>query len=347
MKLSQKKSIITAIIFILILSVIQGCQDKEELPEATATTFAMDTIIQMKAYGVKAQEVIDASFGRIRDIENRMSAHIKSSQIEIINSNPGQEIKVDKDTFLVIKKALEYAKLTEGKFDPSIGPLVQLWGIGTEKARVPDDKEIKDALSVVNYRWIELNEENTTVKITKKGMRLDLGAIVKGYAADEVRRIVLENKIKSAYVNLGGNVMVIGSKPDGSLWNIGIQDPRLERGSVMASIRLEDKTIVTSGNYERYFIEDGILYHHIIDPITGKPARSGVISASIITQNSFDADALSTSVFILGPEKGMELVEKLPHIEAIIITDDLKVIISSGLIGKVKILDPDFKLRSE
>ncbi len=343
--IKSAKILLTAVMIIFLAVLSAGCQkqeNSEEVPEITETTFAMDTMIQMRAYGEKAQEVINESFARINEIEDEMSAHLESSQIYKVNSNPEQTVRVDEDTYRVVEKAVEYAEMTEGRFDPSIGPLVDLWGIGTKDARVPSDEEIEEAKSLINYKWIELNDENYTVKLTRERMALDLGAIAKGYAADEVRQIVVDSEIESAYVNLGGNVLVVGGKPDGSAWRVGIQDPRLERGNVMASIEVRDKTIVTSGNYERYFEEDGVLYHHILNPKTGRPARSGIISATIVTQDSFDADALSTSIFILGPDKGLELVEKTSGVEAMIINDDLGVILSSGLKDKVKLLNSDF-----
>ncbi|MFW6271385.1 MAG: FAD:protein FMN transferase, partial [Bacillota bacterium] len=249
------------------------------------------------------------------------------------------------DTFLVIKKALEYAESSEGKYDPTIGTLVKLWGIGTEEARVPSDSEIESAKDKVDYNLVELNESKNTVKINKKGMSLDLGGIAKGYAADEVHRIVSDHyQNPSAFVNLGGNVLVVGRKPGDELWNIGIQDPRENRGNVMASIKTADKTIVTSGNYERYFEKNGEIYHHILDPDTGKPVRNNLISVSIITDNSLRGDALSTSLYILGLEQGLEYVENIDNTEAMFITDDNKVILSSGLNDKVKILNSDFEI---
>ena len=214
-------------------------------------------------------------------------------------------------------------------------------GIGTAGARVPTEEEIEKALSLVDYRKLVLNPEDNSAKLLQEGMKLDLGAIAKGYAADEVGKLLKEEDIESAYINLGGNVLLVGGKPDGSPWKIGVQDPRLNRGNVMASIELIDKTIVTSGNYERYFEEDGVIYHHILDPDSGYPANSNVISVSIICDSSLDADALSTSIFILGLEKGLELINQLEGFEAIFITDNLGVVLTEGLKGKVTLLNND------
>lgn len=345
MKVTKKRYIVILLIVVMMI-IFTACQNKRGngTQQKDATTFLMGTVVQMRVYGSNAQEVIDNSFDRLREIENEMSTTIASSEISKINSHPGENVKVNDDTYMVIKKAVEYANLTNGRFDPTVGPLVKLWGIGTEDARVPAEDEIKEALKLINYQWIDLDDGQMTVMLKKQGMSLDLGAIAKGYAADEVKKIVKDSRVESAYVNLGGNVLVIGEKPDGTPWKIGIQDPRYNRGNVMASIDVRDKTLVTSGNYERYFEKDGVIYHHILDPDTGYPTDSGLLSCTIVTTDSFDADALSTSVFILGPAKGLELIEEIDDVEVILITKDLGIILSSGIEDEVDILNDDFQL---
>lgn len=340
----NRTTIIIIISITLLIFTACGNEDTDlsKVPQDTGTVFLMDTLVQMKVYGEDAGDVIDKSFDRLRIIENEMSKTIKESDIYQINNAGGNSVSIGENTFTVLEKALYYSQLTKGKFDPSIGPLVSLWGIGTKDARIPKEEEIDKAKSLVNYKWVQLDSANNSVKLEKKDMRLDLGAIAKGYAADEVRDILEEAGIESAYINLGGNVLVIGGKPDDSAWKVGIQDPRHNRGNVMGVIEVKDKTIVTSGNYERYFEKDGVIYHHIIDPTTGYPARSGILSVSIVSNDSFDADALSTSLFILGEEKGLELVNSLDGVEAIFIREDLGIIITDGLKDKVKISNDDF-----
>ncbi len=329
-------------ILALMLLFAAGCSNaaKEQTSE-TGSKFLMDTLVQMKVTGKNAEKVLDISFDRIEELENLMSKTLKKSEIYKINHS-SESVEVSDDTIKVLNKSIHYAELTSGRFDPSIGPLVDLWGIGTENAEVPEEEEIVEAKNLVNYKNIEI--DNNRVFLKQEDMQIDLGAIAKGYAADEVKRIAEKNSIESAFVNLGGNVLVIGHKADGSKWRIGIQDPRQNRGNIMAVINAADKTIVTSGNYERYFEEDGKIYHHILDPDTGYPADSGLLSVSIISENSFDADALSTSIFILGLEKGMEFIKDQKNIEALFITNDLEVYLSPGLRGKVEITGEDFKL---
>lgn len=328
------------IIFLLILSGCGSKQAEENLVEESA--FLMDTLVKIRVHGKNAEIAAEKSMERIEEIENLMSKTIKESDIYKLNNNPNQKIEISKDTKKVLVKAKNYAEITKGDFDPTIGSLVELWAIGTENAAVPSETELKKALKTVDYRKLIIDDQQALLK--KKGLKLDLGGIVKGYAADEVRKILKKNGIEHAFVNLGGNVLVLGNKVDGSPWKIGIQDPRRGRKNVMAVLSVIDKAIVTSGNYERYFEENGKFYHHILDPKTGYPAANNLMSVTIISSKSFDADALSTAVYIMGLEKGMEFVEDLKDVELMFVTKDLNVFLSSGLKEKLKINDPDFKL---
>ena len=340
--LKNKKKYILIFLIIISLFIFSGCSDNnEELPQAESSAFMMDTLIKMRAHGENAEKAVDESMKRIKEIEDLMSKTIESSEVYQINSNSGQKVNISDDTELVLEKSLYYAELTEGKFDPTVGRLVELWGIGTENAKVPTEEEINEALNYVGHNKLHLYEDQAMVE---DEVELDLGGIAKGYAADEVRRISENNNIPSAFVNLGGNVLVIGRKVDGTKWRVGIQDPRQGRGNVMAIIECEDKTIVTSGNYERYFEKDDTIYHHILNPDTGYPAQPGLLSVSIISENSFDADALSTSVFIMGLENGMNFIENLDEVEVMFITDELDVYLSSGLGSQVEITDDNFNL---
>ena len=178
------------------------------------------------------------------------------------------------DTYSVIEKAVQYSKLTDGALDATIEPIVKLWGIGTDKERVPSKNEIEEKLKLVNYKDIILDNKNSTVQLKRTGQAIDLGAIAKGYTADEIKKVLLDNKISSALINLGGNVFAVGNKTDGTSWNIGIQNPLDTRGQYLGTISVTDKSVVTSGNYERFFIVDGKRYHHIFDPKTGYPSEN-------------------------------------------------------------------------
>lgn len=303
----------------------------------------MGTIIQLKVYGKNADKATEKALKRISDIESKMSVNIETSEISKLNGKSGVSgEKLSSDTYSVIKKAVQYSKLTEGALDITIEPIVKLWGIGTEKERVPTKNEILEKLKLVNYKDILLDEKNSTVQLRRTGQAIDLGAIAKGYTADEVKKILLENNISSALINLGGNVFAVGSKPDGTSWNIGIQNPLDTRGQYIGTISVTDKSVVTSGNYERYFIVDGKRYHHIFDTKTGYPSEAGLISTTIVSDKSIDGDALSTSTYIMGLAKGIKLIESIKGVEAIFITQDKKIYVTSGLKDSINIISKEF-----
>jgi thiamine biosynthesis lipoprotein len=306
-------------------------------------TYMMGTIIHLKVYGSNAKNATEKALQRISDIENKMSVNIETSEITKINAKAGiSEEKLSTDTYSVIEKSVQYSKLTQGALDATIEPIVKLWGIGTDKERIPSQNEIDEKLKLVDYNDIILDSKNSTVKLRRIGQAIDLGAIAKGYTADEVKKVLISNKISSALINLGGNVYAIGNKTDGTSWNIGVQNPLDTRGQYIGTISVTDKSIVTSGNYERYFIKDGKRYHHIFDSKTGYPSESGIISTTIISDNSIDGDALSTSTYILGLTKGLKLVESIKGVDAIFITADKKVYITNGIKDKFNLTSKEF-----
>ncbi|PKL05897.1 MAG: thiamine biosynthesis protein ApbE [Spirochaetae bacterium HGW-Spirochaetae-9] len=299
--------------------------------EISRTDFVLGTVCSVRILEGGSTKTTDEIFARLKTIEDRMSANKDGTEIAEVNAAAGlRAVKVSADTFDVIAKGIEYAKLTQGAFDISIGPLVKLWNIGTDYAKVPPKAEIAASLRLVDYRKIELDTKNMTVRLPASGMRLDLGAIAKGYSADEIAKILVKHKVKAAVVDLGGNVLVFGKKKDGSPWRVGVQDPRSERGDYIGLVTGQAMTVVTSGIYERFFVEEGKHYHHILDTKTGWPADNSLVSVSIIAASSMDADALSTSLFALGLQKGMELAKTLPGINAIFIDDKNRVYLTPG-----------------
>jgi thiamine biosynthesis lipoprotein len=344
----MKKNIFL-ILLITIIAILSGCaSNKGKNTVIKEEIYALGTVIQIQIYDAdeeKAKKAIEESEKRVQEIENKMTVNKEKSEVILINENSGiNSVQVSPDTFYVIQKAKKYSDLSGGAFDLTVEPIVKLWGIGTENARVPKQEEIDALLGLVDYNDVVLDESTNQVKLNREGQAIDLGAIAKGYAGDEVKKILKEHGIKTAFVNLGGNVVTLGSKLDGSPWRIGVQNPLDERGKHIAVIEVVDETLVTSGNYERYFIEDGKRYHHIIDPKTGYPAEAGIISSTIVTNSSIDADALSTSVYVLGLEKGMELIESLENVEAVIVTEDKKIYVTSGLKDRFKLENEEFQL---
>ena len=327
--------------------VFVGCDSKSEEP-VSRETYLMGTIINIKAYGKNADKAVQASVDKISDIENKMSLNISTSEINKINKNAGiAPVKVSKNTFDVVKASLIYSEKTKGSFDITVEPLVSLWGIGTDKARIPSKDEISNALSLINYKDVVINEKESTIMLKRKGQAIDLGAIAKGYTADELKKVLLNYNVSSAFLNLGGNVYVLGNKPDKTPWKIGVQNPLEPRGDYLGIVSVYDKSVVTSGNYERFFERNGKRYHHIFDTKTGYPAEKGLISVSIISDKSIDGDALSTSVYTLGLDEGKKLIESLKDVEAVFVTNDKKVYTTSGLKDTFKLTNTDFKLQNK
>lgn len=308
------------------------------------TGFLLGTVVQIKLPEPQPVELFDGAFDLIKDIENEMSINIEDSEVIRINESAGKSfVKVSSETYYVIERGKYYSELSEGRFDISIGPLVKLWGIGSEDAKVPTQSEVDNALSKIDYNNILLNESEKSVMLAEEGMIIDLGGIAKGYAADIIANYLKSHNINNAIIDLGGNVLALGGNVKTDKWNIGIQDPFEPRNKYIGIIRIKDKTIVTSGVYERNFLENGKMYHHILDPFTGYPVENSLMAVSIISDKSIDADGLSTTIFALGLEKGSELIEKLDGIDAIFVDKDKNVYITEGIKDSFTITNDDFK----
>ena len=273
------------------------------------------------------------------------------SGVLAINKQAGiAPVKIRADLFEVLETALRYADLSGGAFDPTIGPLVKLWGIGTDAQRIPSDAEIAAALELVNYRDLIIDRNNRTAFLRRFGMEIDLGAIAKGYAADEAARIAREGRARRGIIDLGGNIYALGwrieKKKDSVPWRIGVQNPFSARGESLGMLTVHDTSVVTSGVYERFFeIEsDGTRYHHILSTTNGYPADNGLLSVTIVTGRSMDADALSTAVFAMGYERGKALIDSIPGAEAVFVFADRSVTITKGLSGVFTLIDKEFIL---
>ncbi|WP_352418200.1 FAD:protein FMN transferase [Proteiniborus sp.] len=308
------------------------------------TGFLLGTVVQIKLLEPQPEDFFNEAFSLIQSIENKMSINIENSEVSKINKNAGKSyVKVSPETYFVIEKGKYYSSLSNGFFDISIGPLVKLWGIGSKDANVPRQSEIDKVLRKIDYNHILLNESDRSVKLAEEGMVIDLGGIAKGYAADVIADYLKSKNINNAIIDLGGNVLALGGKSQNDKWNIGIQNPFQERNKHIGILNVKDKTIVTSGVYERYFIETGKRYHHILDPFTGYPVKNSLMSVTIVADKSIDADGLSTTVFALGTEKGMELIEKLDGIDAILVDKDKNVYVTKSLKESFKITNDEFK----
>lgn len=344
-KNTLKKFIFSPLLFFF-LTFLAGCSNNNKQSEPLSRSeILMGTTVSVKLYDSNDEKILDKVFNKVEELESTLSINENGTLVDKINEEAGvQPVKVDEDTFTVIKKGVEYSKLSNGLFDISIGPLVKLWNIGLEDAKVPTQEEIDERLPLIGYNDIELNDTDRTIYLKRKGMIIDLGGIAKGYTADVISDILTEEGVNSAIINLGGNVFTHGKKPNGDEWKIGIQDPYSERGGIIGTLVTSNKSIVTSGIYERYIEKDGVKYHHILSPKTGYPYDNEVAGITIVSDKSTDGDALSTSVFAMGVEEGMKFVNSIDGIDAIFITKDNKVYITDGIRNVFTLSNSDFTL---
>ncbi|WP_238881923.1 FAD:protein FMN transferase [Clostridium sp. YIM B02551] len=306
-------------------------------------SYVLGTIINLKVYGKNATKGIDKSLKRLQEIDDKMSVFKEDSEVSKINKNAGVCLQsVSMDTYYVLETSLKYSEMSKGAFDPTIRPLIDVWGFGRGIQEVPDKEKIEKVLKLVNYKDIRINKYEQSIGLNNKDQSIDLGAVAKGFAADETRDILLKNNVKSAVIDLGGNIFALGGNLKGDPWRIGIQDPVKPTGTYMGVLSVKNKSIVTSGNYERFFISRGKRYHHILDSKTGFPSENGVISVTIISDNSIDGDALSTCAYVMGLEKGYKLIQSIPNVDGIFITENKKIYITDGIKNNFKLVNEEY-----
>jgi FAD:protein FMN transferase len=305
-------------------------------PEISETRLYMGTYVEITVLGKdqsKLKEAMEAGFLEIAKVEKMMSPYREDSDITRINNNAGKgPVKISPEIFEVIKRAMRISKMSGGAFDITISGLKGLWKIDPESPRVPTQNEINERLPLIDYKQVVLDEKNLTITLAKEGMRLDLGGIAKGYAVDKAALKMSRMGITSASVNAGGDLHTIGTK-GGRPWNIGIQDPRDDK-NVIGKLPVTSLAVATSGDYEKFMIVDGKRYCHIMDPKTGKPAEK-CMSVTIVCGEAWLADGLATAVFVMGPEKGMSIIEKLEGVDAVVIDANGNRLMTSGIKGRV------------
>src|SRR3972149_816158 len=286
----------------------------------------------------RAEEPMPAAFKEIRRLEEIMSTYIPSSDISRVNAAAGlSPVKVHKDLILVVKKALEFARLSGGAFNIALGPAIDLWNV-TESDDIPSDQELEAIRPLTDLKNIIVDDTAGTLFLREKGMRINLGGIGKGFAADYAYNVLRQHGIRSGIVAVAGDLRVFGKRPDGSAWNIGIRHPRKQEG-VMAQVQFlerADMAISTSGDYERFFMKNGVRYHHVLSPDTLHPSL-GNQSVSVIAKDSTTTDVLSTAIFAMDPEKGFKLLGSLPEVEGIIMRNDGRISLPPGLKGHPKV----------
>lgn len=347
---------ITLLLIALLLSFIAGCSGQKEKDEnlklttnpASRTEFLMGTVVTVKIYDQNKENVLDPVFERIKVLADQITVNDgeDKSEVDHINSSAGTEpVKVSTDIYTLIKAGKTYSERANGSFDITVGPLSTLWHIGFPDARKPSQDEINQVLPLIDYRAIQLNSEKQTVLLKNKGMQLDLGAIAKGFITDEVVKVLKKHRVHSAIIDLGGNVFVFGKNATGNKWTVGIQDPFSPRGEVIGNIQLANKSVVTSGIYERYLTVGNKTYHHILNPKDGYPFNNDIAGVSVITDKSIDGDSLSTLLFSKGVKEGLAFAEESDSIEAIFITHDKKIYMTDGLKGQFNLTNDEFTIQ--
>lgn len=318
------------LILISVPTILTGCTRNTE--PISRTGFYFDTVIQITLYDTEDASLLDGCFNLAEKYENLFSATKEGTDVWNINHADGETVTVSEETVALLVTAVDYANTTEGRIDPTIRPVSALWDFGSEgKAHIPEDTDIKEALSHVSCDTIRFgvgpSDETSesvynTVTLTDPEAAVDLGFIAKGYISDKMKEYLLSQGVESACISLGGNVLAIGGKPDGSSFRIGIQEPFAPEGTALDTVEVRDTSVVTSGIYERYFYEGDTLYHHVLNTTTGYPVDNELASVTIICESSTKADALSTACLCLGLEEGRRYLDAEKDVAYLLITKD-------------------------
>ena len=334
MKISQS-SIGSLAIFALALIMLGGCAAlSPHFPPIVAkrVQMHMGTLVTVTAVSFDTQlsdRAVQAAFDEIKRLERLLSTWRSDSELSQVNAEAGRRpVKVSRETFVVVGRSLEMARLTHGGFNIALGPAIEAWSV-TERQQIPDDQTLEQLKLLVDWTSIQLDQKAQTIYLPRKGMRLDVGGVGKGYAADRAVEVMKRAGAKGGVVALSGDIKAFGVLPDRTGFPVGIKHPR-DEGALIGVIDLQDEAISTAGDYERFFERDGTRYHHILDPHTLQPAR-GCQSVTVIAKEGIMADGLDTGIFVLGPKNGMALVEHLPDVEAIIVDANGTMMVSSGL----------------
>ena len=305
----------------------QPVKDNPPPSEASAGLFAMDTYLSLTAYGENAEAALEQAQARIRELECLWSVTEEHSEIYAANHSGGNPVAVSGDTADLVRYALDMAERTEGALEPTLYPVLTAWGFTTDSFQIPEQEELDRLLEKVDYTRVSLQDTALTVP---DGMRLDLGAVGKGYAADETAAVLRENGVHSALLDFGGNILTIGSKPDGSSWRVGVRD--LDSEGNLGVLELAGQGVSVSGGYEKYFVgEDGERYWHILDPATGAPARSGLVQTAVVSGESKRCDALSTALFVMGLDDAVQYWREHRDFEMILLAEDRTIYMTEGL----------------
>lgn len=310
-----------------------ACAADEE--KVTGELFAMDTIMTLTAYGQNAEAGIKAAEDEIHRLDALLSTGSEESEVSEINRRSAEgklkTVTLSEDSSALMEESLQLYEDTDGAFDITVYPLMQLWGFTSGNYHVPTEEELREVMRKVGADGISYDEETREAAFSKKGMEIDFGGIAKGYTSSRIMDVFRDAGVTSALVSLGGNVQVLGTKPEGKLWKIGIQNPAGD-GTFLGILETADEAVITSGGYERFFEENGTVYHHILDAATGRPARSGLASVTIVSGDGMLADGLSTALFVMGKEKAADYWKAHNgEFQMVLYTEDGKLYATEGL----------------
>ncbi len=337
----MKKLFVIIFLTAILLSFNSCGSEISKTPMSTKTAFAMDTVCTIKIYDKNADEkIIDDTFLYVHELENLLSRYESTSDISNINKNAGGNyVKVDIRTLELLQKCVYYSYQTDGAFDITLGSVIDLWDIESGRDYIPAKIEIENAMKYTGYKNILIDERNCSVKLAKKGVIIDLGAVAKGYISQMTKEFLVSKGINSAIIDFGGNIVLVGKNYKGKVFSVGIQKPFDERGEYLAAVESDMCAMVSSGNYERYFTgADGIIYHHIINPKTGYPVQNGLSQVTIICDDATVADILSTGVYVMGEDKGYDYIKKTENTGAVFVTGDNNIIVTENIKNNVNIL---------
>ena len=319
---------------------LQNTTGTGEAEYITESDFLFNTTVTIHLYDKQDTNILNGCFELMKKYETICSRTDENSELYTLNHRKSAQID---DSYLIsdelsalLQSGFYYSCLSDGAFDLTIGAVSTLWNISPSSPVIPEDSKLKAALKHVNYHSVLL--EPNRISFASDGILLDLGAIAKGFIADCVKEYLIDNGVHSALINLGGNILCVGNKPDGTGFRVGVQKPFADHNETIAVLDITDQSVVSSGIYERYFESEGTLYHHILNPRSGYPCANNLTSVTIISKQSVDGDGLSTACFALGLEKGLALIESLPNTYAVFITSDNQIYYSQGLETAVSIL---------
>lgn len=303
-------------------------QTTDSSEPVTREVYAMDTVMTITAYGENAQQGVDDAVAEINRLDNLLSIGKEDSEISKLNKSGSAQ--VSDDTAVMVSQALDLFDSTDGAFDITVLPLMELWGFTTQDYHVPTDAELTETLQRVGADKVTWDEDTKTLTLAE-GQEIDLGGIAKGYTSSRIMDIFEEDGVTCGMVSLGGNVHLKGTKEDGSNWRVGIQDPD-NTEDVLAVVEVSDCAVITSGGYERYFEQDGVTYHHILNPATGKPSDSGLTSVTIVSKDGTLADGLSTSLFVMGKDKAIEYWRQhSDEFDTVLVDEDRNIYVTEGI----------------